>query len=139
MFFSWILTGTPLQNDLGDAFALVQFLRVSPMGDRRWWEAKVTQPMEKGETMRLANLDTANGPSYVILKLVGGVYFAAGMVRAAIDIVRSILVPLMLRRQGDQAGEDGKPILPLPPLTVHTFKLQLTYEERLFYQVGGPS
>ncbi|CDJ54033.1 DNA repair protein, putative [Eimeria brunetti] len=100
----WILTGTPLQNDLSDAFALVQFLRVSPMGSRRWWRAKVTQAMERG------------------------------MVREAVETVRSILVPLMLRRHGDQVGEDGKPLLPLPPLTIHTFTLQLTYEERLFYQ-----
>lgn len=62
--------------------------------------------------------------------------FVAGMVRAAVETVRSILVPLMLRRHGDQIGEDGKPLLPLPPLTIHTFTLQLTYEERLFYQVS---
>lgn len=59
------------------------------------------------------------------------------MVRAAINTVRCILLPLMLRRHGDDLGEDGKPLLPLPPLTVHTFKLQLTYEEKLFYQVGA--
>ncbi|KAL8453147.1 hypothetical protein Emed_001017 [Eimeria media] len=100
----WILTGTPLQNDLSDAFALVQFLRVSPMGSRRWWRAKVTQVMEKG------------------------------MVRAAVETVRSVLAPLMLRRQGSDTGEDGKPLLPLPPIKIHTFRLQLTYEERLFYQ-----
>lgn len=63
---------------------------------------------------------------------------AAGMVRAAVETVRSILAPLMLRRHGDEIGEDGKLLLPLPPLTIHTFKLQLTYEERLFYQVGFP-
>ncbi|KAL8439922.1 hypothetical protein Efla_004847 [Eimeria flavescens] len=100
----WILTGTPLQNDLSDAFALVQFLRVSPMGSRRWWRTKVTQVMERG------------------------------MVRAAIETVRSTLAPLMLRRQGSDLGEDGKPLLPLPPIKIHTFKLQLSYEERLFYQ-----
>lgn len=100
----WILTGTPLQNDLSDAFALVEFLRVSPMGSRRWWRAKVSQPMDRG------------------------------MIRAAVETVRSTLRPLMLRRHGSDLGDDGKPLLPLPPLTVHTFTLQLTYEERLFYQ-----
>ncbi|OEH78463.1 DNA repair related protein [Cyclospora cayetanensis] len=100
----WILTGTPLQNDLSDAFALVEFLRVSPMGSRRWWRANVTQPMEKG------------------------------MLHGAVETVRRTLVPLMLRRHGDQLGEDDKPLLPLPPLSIHTFKLQLTYEERLYYQ-----
>ncbi|KAL8275788.1 hypothetical protein Esti_000351 [Eimeria stiedai] len=100
----WILTGTPLQNDLSDAFALVQFLRVSPMGSRRWWRAKVTQVMERG------------------------------MVRAAVETVRRVLAPLMLRRQGSDTDEDGKPLLPLPSIKIHTFRLQLTYEERLFYQ-----
>lgn len=57
------------------------------------------------------------------------------MVRAAVEAVRSTLRPLMLRRHGSDLGDDGKPLLPLPPLTVHTFTLQLTYEERLFYQV----
>ncbi|CDJ36054.1 DNA repair protein, putative [Eimeria mitis] len=47
----WILTGTPLQNDLSDAFALIQFLRVSPMGSRRWWRAKVTQAMERAQDL----------------------------------------------------------------------------------------
>ncbi|KAL8454918.1 hypothetical protein Emag_001284 [Eimeria magna] len=58
----------------------------------------------------------------------------SGMVRAAVETVRSVLAPLMLRRQGSDTGEDGKPLLPLPPIKIHTFRLQLTYEERLFYQ-----
>lgn len=60
VFFSWILTGTPLQNDLSDAFALVQFLRVSPVGSRRWWRAKVTQAMEKGTASLLVDCTTMN-------------------------------------------------------------------------------
>lgn len=65
----------------------------------------------------------------------GHVLFA-GMVREAVETVRNILAPLMLRRHGDELGEDGRPLLPLPPLTIHTFTLHLTCEERLFYQVS---
>nr|CEL65251.1 TPA: AAR147Wp, related [Neospora caninum Liverpool] len=99
----WMLTGTPLQNDVSDAFALVKFLKIRPMGTAAWWNAHVAQPMERGQTA------------------------------AAISTVRSILLPLMLRRHANSRGEDGKPILPLPPISFHCFSVCLTPFERALY------
>lgn len=44
----WMLTGTPLQNDVSDAFALAKFLKLLPAGTTAWWNANVAQPMERG-------------------------------------------------------------------------------------------
>ncbi|PFH36290.1 hypothetical protein BESB_044820 [Besnoitia besnoiti] len=99
----WMLTGTPLQNDVSDAFALVKFLKILPMGTAAWWNAHVAHPMERGQTS------------------------------AAISTVRSILFPLMLRRHANSKGEDGKPILPLPPISFHCFNVCLTPFERELY------
>nr|PIL97515.1 SWI2/SNF2-containing protein RAD5 [Toxoplasma gondii COUG] len=99
----WMLTGTPLQNDVSDAFALVKFLKIRPMGTAAWWNAHVAQPMERGQTS------------------------------VAISTVRSLLLPLMLRRHANSKGEDGNPILPLPPISFHCFNVCLTPFERALY------
>ncbi|PHJ15671.1 dna repair [Cystoisospora suis] len=99
----WMLTGTPLQNDVSDAFALAKFLKLLPAGTTAWWNANVAQPMERGQTA------------------------------AAIGAVRGVLLPLMLRRHANSRGVDGKPILPLPPITLHCFNICLTPFERELY------
>lgn len=43
----WCLTGTPIQNDKSELFALLQFLRVETFSCYRWWERYI----EKSETL----------------------------------------------------------------------------------------
>ncbi len=38
------LTGTPVQNELDDLFALLHFLRLEPWGDYRFWKTHVATP-----------------------------------------------------------------------------------------------
>lgn len=126
----WILTGTPLQNELSDAFALLQFLRVSPMGCRRWWKENVAALEERGGTLQkrgpLSFCRKSNSLKHCL---------SSGMMADAVRTVRRSLLPVMLRRQGSDLDEEGRPLLALPRLTIHTFTLQLTCGERAFYQV----
>lgn len=41
------MTGTPIQNDKSELFALLQFLRVETFSCYRWWERYI----EKSETL----------------------------------------------------------------------------------------
>uniref|UniRef100_A0A2C9K2C0 Transcription termination factor 2 n=1 Tax=Biomphalaria glabrata TaxID=6526 RepID=A0A2C9K2C0_BIOGL len=47
----WALTGTPIQNDLTDMYALLRFLRFSPFDEYKVWKKHVD--LAKGSTTRL--------------------------------------------------------------------------------------
>ena len=53
------LTGTPVQNKLDDLFALIKFLRLSPLDDKNVWTESVGGPLKFGQAqgvVRLRNL-----------------------------------------------------------------------------------
>ena len=73
----WVLTGTPIVNKLEDLFSLVHFLGVEPWGLYSYWRTFITIPFENKEVLR------------------------------ALDVVQTILEPLVLRRTKDMKDSDG--------------------------------
>jgi DNA repair protein RAD5 len=99
----WALTGTPIVNRLEDLFSLVKFLRVDPWQSFSFWKTFITVPFENKEFLR------------------------------ALDVVQTVLEPLVLRRTKEMKLPDGSPLVPLPRKTVLIEKIQLTKQEREVY------
>ncbi|KAF2486081.1 DNA repair protein, RAD5 [Neohortaea acidophila] len=100
----WVLTGTPIVNRLEDLFSLVRFLRVEPWSNFSFWKTFITSPFEKGEFVR------------------------------ALDVVQTVLEPLVLRRTKDMKTPDGEALVPLPPKVVEIERVELSTPEREVYQ-----
>jgi len=105
----WCVTGTPIQNSLEDVFALLKFLRHEPWCESGFWKAAVS------DVTKITDIEGKSGQ------------------RIALDRVRRILAPVILRRCKDTLNSDGEPILTLPPLEVKTVDVYLSLPEREFY------
>ena len=99
----WVLTGTPIVNRLEDLFSLVRFLRVEPWSNFSFWKTFITTPFEKGDFVR------------------------------ALDVVQTVLEPLVLRRTKDMKTPDGEALVPLPPRTIEIERIKLSDPEREVY------
>ncbi|KAF7549630.1 hypothetical protein G7046_g8282 [Stylonectria norvegica] len=99
----WVLTGTPIVNKLEDLFSLVRFLGVEPWNNFSFWRTFITVPFESGEFMR------------------------------ALDVVQTVLEPLVLRRTKDMKTPDGLPLVPLPPKHIEIVDVELSQTERDVY------
>ena len=99
----WVLTGTPIVNRLEDLFSLVRFLRVEPWANFSFWKTFITAPFEKGDFVR------------------------------ALDVVQTVLEPLVLRRTKDMKTPDGEALVPLPPKTVEIERLEFSEPEKEVY------
>ncbi|KAK5137261.1 hypothetical protein LTR08_000231 [Meristemomyces frigidus] len=99
----WVLTGTPIVNRLEDLFSLVRFLRVEPWSNFSFWKTFITAPFEKGDFVR------------------------------ALDVVQTVLEPLVLRRTKDMKTPSGEALVPLPPKTVEIERVELSGPEREIY------
>jgi DNA repair protein RAD5 len=99
----WVLTGTPIVNRLEDLFSLVRFLKVEPWSNFSFWKTFITVPFESGDFIR------------------------------ALDVVQTVLEPLVLRRTKDMKTPDGEMLVPLPPRTIDVEKIVLSQDERDVY------
>jgi DNA repair protein RAD5 len=99
----WVLTGTPIVNRLEDLFSLVRFLRVEPWSNFSFWKTFITAPFEKGEFVR------------------------------ALDVVQTVLEPLVMRRTKDMKTPDGEALVALPPRTIAIEKVKLSAPEQDVY------
>ena len=99
----WVLTGTPIVNRLEDLFSLVHFLRVEPWANFSFWKTFITVPFESKDFLR------------------------------ALDVVQTVLEPLVMRRTKDMKTPDGEALVPLPPRSIEIEELELSKQEREVY------
>ena len=99
----WVLTGTPIVNRLEDLFSLVRFLRVEPWSNFSFWKTFITMPFESNDFIR------------------------------ALDVVQTVLEPLVLRRTKDMKTPEGEALVPLPPRTIDIESVVLSKPEREVY------
>ncbi|KAA8909222.1 hypothetical protein TRICI_004593 [Trichomonascus ciferrii] len=100
----WVLTGTPIVNKLEDLYSIVKFLGVQPWNNFSFWRAFITAPFE-----------------------------SKGYVQA-MNVVQSVMEPLVLRRTKDMKQKDGTPLVQLPPKTVTIQRIKFSKDEHDLYQ-----
>lgn len=100
----WILTGTPIINRLEDLFSLVHFLGMKPWSYHSLWKQCISAPFETGRE-----------------------------VDVAIELLKSILDPILLRRTKNQKDANGKYLVELPPKEVTIQKLTFNKREEAIY------
>ncbi|POS74440.1 mutagen sensitive-41 [Diaporthe helianthi] len=99
----WVLTGTPIVNKLEDLFSLVRFLRVEPWNNFSFWRTFITVPFEAGNFVK------------------------------ALDVVQTVLEPLVMRRTKDMRTPDGTLLVDLPPKSIEVVDIELSENERQIY------
>ncbi|OAX85524.1 hypothetical protein ACJ72_00113 [Emergomyces africanus] len=92
----WALTGTPIVNRLEDLFSLVRFLKVEPWSNFSFWKTFITVPFESKDFLR------------------------------ALNVVQTVLEPLVLRRTKTMKTPDGEAsfLCPLEPLQYRKWNFQ---------------
>ncbi|KKF94219.1 DNA repair protein RAD5 [Ceratocystis platani] len=99
----WVLTGTPVVNRLEDLFSLVRFLGVEPWNNFSYWRTFITLPFEARNFVR------------------------------ALDVVQTVLEPLVMRRTKDMKTPSGEPLVPLPAKVIEIVEVELSQTERDIY------
>jgi len=98
----WLLTGTPIVNRLDDLYALIKYLELEPWANISYWKTFVTVPFEQKKY------------------------------KQSLDVVQSILEPILLRRTKNMK-KDGKALVELPPKEVVIERIKFTPKEFALY------
>lgn len=100
----WCLTGTPIQNNIEDVYAMIRFLRIKPYDDWAKFNDHISKPFKE-----------KSNSSLVTKRL------------------HAILRAILLRRTKDYVL-DGKKILELPPRQVIVDESVFNKDEQDFYE-----
>lgn len=98
----WLLTGTPIINRLDDLYSLIKFLELEPWANISYWNTFITVPFAKKDY------------------------------KQALDVVQSILEPILLRRTKNMR-KDGKLLVDLPDKEVVIERIRFSPRERRLY------
>lgn len=101
----WVLTGTPIINRLEDLFSLVHFLDLKPWSYHSLWKHCISIPFDTGKD-----------------------------VPVAVELLKSILDPILLRRTKNQKDKDGNYLVVLPPKEVTIERLSFNKREKAIYE-----
>ncbi|KAI5957480.1 RAD5 [Candida theae] len=98
----WVLTGTPIVNRLDDLYSLTKFLELDPWNNFSYWKTFVTLPFEQKK------------------------------ISQTLDVIKSILEPIFLRRTKNQK-KNGKPLVELPEKEVVIEEIRFNDQEAKLY------
>ncbi|KAI5951962.1 RAD5 [Candida jiufengensis] len=99
----WVLTGTPIVNRLDDLYSLAKYLELDPWNNFSYWKTFVTLPFEQKK------------------------------ISQTLDVIKSILEPIFLRRTKNQK-KNGKPLVELPAKEVVIEEIKFNDQEAKLYQ-----
>lgn len=106
--FRFILTGTPMQNSVGELYPFFRFLKARPYNNEERFNQEIAMPLKLNDQ------------------------WEASQKELGLKKLRAILRALVLRRTKD-SKIDGKPILQLPPLHINSELLLMEKEENDYY------
>lgn len=101
----WVLTGTPIINRLEDLYSLINFLKLQPWCNYPLWKQCISMPFDLGKD-----------------------------IGTAMNLLKSILDPLLLRRTKNQKDSKGQYLVTLPSKEIVIEKLKFNKKETVIYK-----
>lgn len=99
----WVLTGTPIINRLDDLYSIIKFLRVEPWNHFSYWKTFITVPFENKQLGQ------------------------------TLDVIKTILDPILLRRTKTMKDEYGNSLVTLPNKEVVIEQIRFNEREQMLY------